>query len=105
MGEEVLAKIHWSCCQVVWHYASVQDKEKLCCFDARNQQCHVPGGALSALTIRIKKDRVESRAVLVERWTLLQFRGFIMSYRCRDLVVVANWQLVRPCSYEVFGFF
>lgn len=33
-----------------------KDKEKLCCFDARNQQCHVPGGALSALTIRVKKD-------------------------------------------------
>jgi hypothetical protein len=67
-----------------------QDKEKLCCFDARNQQCHVPGGALSALTIRVKKDGVEGVGAL-DPSTLAWFCHVLSMLQIQLLLQIENW--------------
>ena len=40
-----------------------QDKEKLCCFNGPHN-CHIPGGSLSELSMRIKKESTGSGMAL-----------------------------------------
>lgn len=68
-----------------WWCSCQKDKEKLCCFDDRNQWCHIPGGALSALSLRIKKDW---KAQVAIRKPCFTFPMYVPHHTCVLYVVL-----------------